>query len=135
MKWLLSLFGGSAWSYLISALLSVGASSYVTYTFVHNANAVTIADLKTQAAQQKAANVTAALDQLQGFISQIHLADANFQNTLDAIDGKFSTLKGALDNVAKQKPLPVDCVIDSERLRILTAATAAANAKTPAASP
>ncbi len=132
MSFLLKFFGGNVYGYLIGgaiiSLLSIGATSYI----VTNIKDVEIDDLKAQAAEQKSANVSAALSQLQGFINGIHLSEVNFQNTLDSINGNFSTLKGQLANVSKQKPLPVDCVIDSERLLILTAATAAANK--PAAS-
>jgi len=90
----------------------------------------TIDALKLAQANTDKANVTASLSQLETYISTMHASEQNYQNSLDAIHADFASIGKGLNNAVKAKPLPVDCVPDADRLRFLTAATAAANKAT-----
>lgn len=121
------LLGGlGVWGYV--AALGIGAvvATGATYEIVHNANAVEISQLKTDAANQRAVNATAALTQLTGFIDKMHEADSSYAGALADIDNRFSLIQKGLTN-ARRVPLPVDCKPDTGRVRSLTDAIAAAN--------
>lgn len=131
-KLLSGLFPGiGLYGYLIAfgigAALSIGA----TYQIVHTANAVEIGNLKLAAKTKEAADVTASLSQLQGFIASIHLAETNYNDTLDAINSTVASLRGQWKN-ATAKPLPADCFPTPDRVRAVNAAISAANKATAA---
>lgn len=122
-------FGG-VWGYVIAlgfgALLATGA----TYYIVHTANAVEIGDLKLAAKTKEAADTSATLGQLQGFIDHMHMADMEYNNTLNAINDRFATLSKDWKH-ATLIPLPRDCFPPPDRLRAVNAAIKAANAASP----
>lgn len=131
MKFLLSLFGGGVYGYLIASALSAALSIGGTYYVVHNANAVEIADLKLAAANQQVANVTASLDQLKKFIADMHTSVVGYDTLKDAMDKKLADIQKAFQDAIKAKPLPIGCKPDDVRMRNLAAAVAAVNAATP----
>lgn len=88
--------------------------------------AVQLADSKAQTV-----SVTASLNQLQGFITNMHTADAGYNADVAAIHTQFAAIEKDLKN-ALVKPLPADCRPDVGRLSALTAAVAAANAHSTA---
>jgi len=120
---------GGIWGYVAAAGFAAALSVGATYYVVHNANAAEIANLHTAAAETKADNVSAALAQLTGFISNMHNADAGYNSDLASIKNQFAALELEFKN-ATVKPLPLDCKPDVGRLRILSAAVTAANGNT-----
>lgn len=131
MKWLLSLFGGGIYGYIIAFGIGAALFSGGTYYLVHTANAVEIADLKTAAAEQKAANVTAALTQLQTFIANMHGAVADYDTLKGALDAKFAQIERDFRNAIKANPLPLDCKPGAARVRSLGTAIGAVNGPAP----
>jgi len=123
--------GLGVWGYV--AALGIGAvvATGATYEVVHNANAVEISQLKTDAANTRAASATAALNQLTGFIDQMHTASNDYAGQLQLIDNRFALIQKGLAN-ARRTPLPTDCKPDAGRVRSLTDAIAAANGSTAA---
>lgn len=124
---------GGLWGYVaaagFAAALSFGATHEIdslAYGKIIAARDLTIANMKTVNAENVASNVAASLAQLQGFISTMNMADANYNAALTAIDKQFAIVESEFKN-ATQKPLPVDCKPDAGRLRILTDAVAATN--------
>jgi len=122
---------GGIWGYVAAAVFAAALSVGATHWIDAKGYGITIANLKTDAANQKAANVTAALSQLQGFIDKMHTADAGYSSDLQSIKDAFAALAKDFKN-ATVKPLPLDCKPDIGRVRILSAAVAAANAKAAA---
>lgn len=115
---------GGVWGYVaaagVSAVLAVGATWYIA----DNIRVAQVDALKLQIANTQAASATAALTQLQGFISNMHAAATDYGNTVSDIDARFAALQKGLHYA---KPLPVDCKPDADRVRGLAAAIAAAN--------
>ena len=108
----------------VLALALTGAGAAGSYYVTHNVDkakleAVQLADSKAQTA-----SVTASLSQLQGFISTMHGADADYQGALATIAANSDALKKEFSN-ATVKALPADCRPDAGRLRVLTDAVAA----------
>lgn len=109
----------------VLALAAAGyASHYVTKAVDDRAlAAVQLADSKAQTA-----SVTASLDQLQTFITNMHTADDGYTADITAINNALVVIKKEFNN-ATLKPLAADCRPDAGRLRVLTDAVAAANAR------
>lgn len=131
MKWLFSLITGSLggfYGYLVAFGLGASLAVGATYYIVHNANAAAIARLEVDAATQKATDATASLGQLQGFINGMHIAEANYQSTLDAIAANTKAASLGWKNATAAKPLPKDCLPDANRLRSVNDAIRATNA-------
>lgn len=85
--------------------------------------------LALKVSQSHTASVAASLSQLQGFISTMDAAGGDYTMALASIKTQFATIQKELTN-ATLKPLPADCRPDAGRLRVLTDAVAAANART-----
>jgi hypothetical protein len=129
-----SLMGG-LWGYLITAGAGAVAATLLTWHLVHISNASEIDGLKLQIAQQQTVNVTAALNQLQGFISNLHNAETGYAGDLKGIDNRFAALQRELQN-AFAKPLPIDCKPTPDRVRAFHSAIDGANTQqAPAATP
>lgn len=111
---------------LAVALVAGGAAGGVYVT--HNADTVKLQAVQLADSKAQTASVSASLSQLQGFISTMHTADADYGSDLAAINSQFAALKKELTN-ATLKPLPVDCKPDAGRLRVLSDAVTAANAR------
>ena len=124
-------FLSGIWGYLISvgaaAVVAGGAAVGVTHWVDTLSYGHTIDGLKLVQAQQHDANTQKAINQLTGFIDNIHIADQNYNNSLADIDARFQALQGTMKN-ATQKPLPVDCKPDPGRMQYAASAIAAANA-------
>jgi hypothetical protein len=88
----------------------------------------TIDGLKIQIAQKQAGDATASLKQLQAFISRIQLSAIDYRENQDALFAAIDKLHGDFAKATHLKPLPASCRPDDERLRILAASVAAANA-------
>lgn len=131
---LLSLFTGGIYGYLIAGGLAACLSGGATYYIVHNAGQLEITRIKLADANQKAADVSGSLKQLQGFISGMQAAETDYSHTLNRINSNIAGLKGQWAN-ATAKPLPLDCVPDIERVRSVNAAIHAANSVNPTPSP
>ncbi len=124
----MNLIGGAltgVWMYFAAFALGGIAATSATYTVVHNANAVTIDELKLAQSQEHTANATASLQQLQSFISNMHSASVGYAANIADIDTRFAALQKGLHFA---KPLPASCRPDTDRVRALSAAVAAANA-------
>ncbi len=121
---------GGIWGYVAAFGVGTIIATSATYYVVHNANAVEISDLKLQASEQRAVNVTASLNQLTGFINTMHVAALGYQTYVASVEGYFGKIEQDLHHATAQKPLPPDCVPDAGRLRTLTDATRAANGAT-----
>lgn len=88
----------------------------------------TIDGLNIKIAEKKANDATASLKQFQTFISKIQLAAIDFGENQDALFAKLDRLHADFLKASNLKPLPADCRPDPDRLRILSASVAAANA-------
>jgi hypothetical protein len=108
------------------AILVLGASAGTGWG-VHKVDTVAYQALQLKQAQADTKSVAASLDQLQGFISTMHTADADYTASLEAIAQNLQLIKKEFAD-ATLKPLPVDCKPDAGRLRVLTDAVAKANA-------
>lgn len=122
---------GGIWGYVAAFVFGSALAVGATYTVVHNANAVEIGSLKLAAKTKEAADITASLTQLQGFIAGIHIAQTNYQTTLETIAANTRTAANGWKN-ATAKPLPLDCVPPVDRLRNVNAAIRATNSATAA---
>lgn len=127
MGFLTNILGG-VWGYVAAAVFAAALSVGVTHWIDANAYGKQIADLKMVAAQQQAADATAAIKQLSGFIADLQKAAHAYQDAVADISAKYAAITTEFRHAITAKPLPADCRIDAERLRILTAATAQANA-------
>lgn len=127
MKWFLSLFGGGIYGYLIAAgiaaALSIGATAFI----ISNIKNTEIANLKREAATQKAVNVTASLQQLQNIIASMHASANEYGDLQAAVFAKLNGISAEFRNAIKANPLPVDCRPGPDRLRSLSAAISAVN--------
>lgn len=88
----------------------------------------TISSLKLAESQKQTADVTASLNQLQGFIATMHVAAADYTALQTVLFGKLDTLNKDFLNATKATPLPHDCRPDDVRVRALSTAISAANA-------
>lgn len=131
MTRLLSLFSG-VWGYVVVAAFAAALAFGATHWIDANAYGKTIADLKTTAAKQQAADATAALSQLSGFIADLQKAAHAYKDAVDDITAKYAAISTEFKHAIAKNPLPDSCRIDSERLRILSAAVAQANRAHPA---
>lgn len=110
---------------VVALALAAGGAAAAHYVD-SNVYGKQIATIQLADSKAQTANVSASLNQLQGFIASMHTADADYNAELDAINAQFSTLKKELTN-ATVHPLPADCKPDVGRLRVLTDAVSAAN--------
>jgi hypothetical protein len=86
-----------------------------------------IAVIERDAAEQTAVDATASITTLQRFISQMQSASIDYGKNQDVLFTKLDQLKKEFVKATNLKPLPVDCLPDAERLRLLETAVAAAN--------
>lgn len=111
--------------FVLALAAAAGAAHYVDAAVYGKQ----IVQLKLDKSEADNKSVTASLNQLQGFIDKMHSSDASYQTDLDAIKKQFATIQQELANAIHSHPLPVDCKPDAGRLRVLTDAVAAANAR------
>lgn len=119
---------GGIWGYIAVGVVSVLLSGLATGYLVRNTYEIKISNLKLSAANQSAADATAALDKLETYIGRIHTAQTDYQYSLTHIQSLFDDLKGQFNALKKLKPLPLDCKPDTDRLRILGSAVTQTNA-------
>jgi hypothetical protein len=106
----------------IALLLAGYVGHYVTKAVDDRAYSA----LELKQSNAETANVSASLDQLKGFISNMHAAGADYQADLAGIRTDFDAIKKDFHN-ATLKPLPLGCAPTADRVRILQAAVDAAN--------
>lgn len=116
------------WGYVAAAVIAAALAVGATHFIDAKSYGLEISNLELKASQQQTQSITASLTQLQNFIATMHTADTGYQTGLAAITANFAAIEKELKS-ATIKPLPVDCRPDVGRLRVLTDATAAANAK------
>jgi hypothetical protein len=115
------------WLYLAAFVAGGAVAGGATYYVVHNADAVTITNLKLQRAQEQQASTAASLTQLNKFIANMNGAALDFQTAQQDIDTRFAALQRGLHN-AYTHPLPGNCKPDNGRVQSLASAIAATNA-------
>lgn len=87
-----------------------------------------IAQIERDAAEQTAVDATAAMAQLQRFISQMHFAAADYEKNRAELSAKLDAISKRFRDAIKAVPLPVDCRPDDIRVQHLFEAISAANA-------
>ena len=133
-KLLSGLFPGiGLYGYLIAFGIGAALAIGGTYKIVHTANQVEILGLQKGIETKRANDNGASLTQLQGFIDHIHLSEQNYQATLDQIAANTKAAANGWKNATANKPLPLDCLPDADRLRNVNAAIRATNKATGAA--
>jgi len=124
---LTTLFGG-IWVRLAAAVLGAaivfGGGVYVGRRW----DAVALADVRAEQANQAAANATGALNKLTAYITAMQSASANYTGTRDQLFAKLDSIKKEFHDAVKPAPLPPDCRPDAARVRALSQAVAATNA-------
>lgn len=125
----LFLGGLGAWGYIAAAGLAALLAVSATHWIDAKAYGLEISNIRNADLTAQNNAVTASLAKLNGFIANMNTADANYQLDLTRIGSTFASLQKELQNALAQKPLPVDCKPDANRLRILQASISAANAK------
>ena len=126
MGWLTNALAG-LWGYVSAAVFAAALAVPATYWVTSRGYQVTIADLQRDQAKAQATNIQKSLDQLQGFIAQMHAAGVDYSANQAALFSKLDALKKEFHNVAKAKPLPADCRPDDVRVRNLSEAVDTAN--------
>jgi hypothetical protein len=116
------------WIKLAGVVIALAGAGYVGHYVTKAVDDRAYAALELSQAHQQTADVQGSLDQLQGFISTMHAADAGYTASLDQINSRFATVAQELNNAIHLKPLPLDCKPDAGRVRQLSAAIIAANA-------
>ncbi len=93
-----------------------------------------------QFAKERAKTVVEALQQQQAAFKQYQadilkasIAEASAQATVDALRAQIVSVKGHYAKLPKS-PVPVDCRLSDDRLRVIQSAVAAAASKNPTAS-
>jgi hypothetical protein len=114
-------------SSLIGAALLAAASFGGGFYAGHHWESVALADQRAQDAEKAAGDAAAALKRLEGFVSSMNLASAQYDQTIQQIANGFQTVQKDFANATKAKPLPVNCKPDAGRVRALTASIAAVN--------
>lgn len=115
------------WLYLAAFVAGGAMAGGATYYVVHNADTVQLQNEQLARSKDQAASATASLNQLNGFIANMHGAALDFQNSQRDIDSRFAALQKGLHN-AYTHHLPVNCKPDPGRVQSLTDAITAANA-------
>lgn len=113
------------WIKLAGLALLMAASAGGAWYVDSNRWQVRYDALELADSQKQTADVTASLGQLQGFIDNMHDADAGYGATLAQIKTQFITVNQELHD-ALSRPLPSDCKPDAARVRALDAAVLAA---------
>lgn len=133
IKFLSGLFPGiGLYGYLFAAGISAALAIGATYKIVHTANEVEILGLQKAIETKRANDNGASLKQLQDFIAGIHIAQTNYQSTLDKIAANTQAAANGWKN-AVSKPLPPDCVPTADRMWNVSSAILSANKATAAA--
>jgi hypothetical protein len=115
------------WAKIAGVLILCAGSAAGTYYVKDNVDGRKYTALELKQSQAETKNVQASLDQLQGFITNMHTADADYTGSLQIIAQNLQLIKKEVAN-ATVKPLPTDCKPDVGRVRVLTDAVAKANA-------
>jgi hypothetical protein len=121
---LLAGWKGYAAAGFVSALMAAGGTYYVTSLGYRLA----IATMQREQADAAAKSALASLVQFESDTGRIHAAAERFSVVQDTLGQKFDVISKEFQSAFKTHPLPADCVPDTERLRQLTQAVAAANA-------
>jgi len=109
---------------VIAAVLSAGA----TYWLTSQGYKATISRMEADSAKADAARANTVLAKYTADTAIIHDAATAFSAAQGDLGTKLDTISKDLKNVQAKRPLPASCKPDSERLRNLAAAVAAANA-------
>jgi len=102
--------------------------AFVTTFAVQTIDKVAYLKLQNQIANEHASNATASLDTYVKQTTQMQASANALLQTLPQFQAKFTDLSKDLKNESAKHPLPDACKPTVERLRLLTVATAAANA-------
>ncbi len=116
---------------VLAVLAIFGAGMWLEAKF----KAVEIANLHTSISNKQAADATASLKQLQSFIANMQGASDQYGKDRDGLFAALGQLHKDFSGLRGLKPLPVGCVPDADRLRILSASVAAVNAAAAGRSP
>lgn len=108
----------------LAALLSISATYYITSLGYR----LTIAHMEAANANADRERANLALAQFSADADRIHESADAFSRVQVGMDLTFGKISHDFQTAIKAKPLPVDCVPDADRLRILQAAVAKANA-------
>lgn len=125
-KWLGAIGGWQG--YVAAAVLSAALSIGATYYIVSMPYKLMIAKMERDTANQKAADVSASLGKLQGFIANMNTAATDYGKTQDALFASLDKIRADFDKASRLKPLPPDCRPDADRMHSLSTAIDAANA-------
>lgn len=90
---------------------------------------------KLQTAEQRAESANKALDQITTRMDNMNTATTTAQLDVSTLAAKVDQIRKDQKNAQDQKPLPVDCIPDSGRLRSLRDAVGAANAAITGSAP
>ncbi len=104
-------------------LIGIGATHYADSVYYGGR----ISTMKADYAAQDAARTNAELKQFQDISKQITTAATDFLSNQGLLGTKIDTITKDLQNVQAKKPLPANCKPDSNRVRVLSSAIAAAN--------
>lgn len=115
------------WKWLASGAVAAIISIYATYYITSMGYRITIADMKTAAANIQTANATASLKQFETDAGLIHDAAVSYAADKTNLAARMDAISKDFANAIKAKPLPLDCKPDADRLRNLAAAIAATN--------
>jgi hypothetical protein len=111
---------------LVSASLAAGATGYVTALSYR----LTIAQMQYRQVEADLREGEAALANFAAQIGRIQNATQALAGVQDGLGRRFDVISRNLQDAIKSHPLPSGCMPDVERMRILNAAVAAANAAT-----
>ncbi len=118
------------WGYVAAGIAAVfiigGATHYVDSVYYNS----TINSMKAKTASDDAARAAAVLKQFTDTANKINASAVSFHTTQADLGTKIDVISKDLENVQAKRPLPVGCKPDSDRLRNLNAAIAAANSAT-----
>ena len=115
------------WGYVaagIAALVIIGGATHYADSIYYNS---TINSMKAEKASEDSARTAAALKQFTDIANTMHASALAFTNTQNDLNLKLATISKDLADVQAKTPLPKSCHPDAARLRLLTAAVAAAN--------
>lgn len=128
---LATLFPGSIWLYLGTAVAIATVSGGATYAVKDAFDKNTIKDLKLEAKDKALQDATAALSQFEADSALIHGAAQDYQSLKAGMDAKFAALTKDFRDATRLHPLPVDCKPDDFRVRAFYEALDAINNRQP----
>lgn len=127
LVWLKAAIGG-IWGYVGALALGAVIMGGVTKWVLLPGYELRIAQIHRDYSEQKAADVSASLAKLQGFIAAMNSASTEYGDTRAELFKRLDALNRNFRNAIKAAPLPIDCKPDPVRVQALTNAIDAANA-------